>query len=240
MALTGTLQDLGIVDLVQFPATAKKTGELIVAGLEHEARLYYDNGSLQHIACGEILGQEGLVSLMAWVEGEFEFRQGVTTEQTSVAIPTNELLNNAIEEHKVRETRREAHRAIAAKESEKNTAHNSAMLNVLTDAAEQLNYVEYAALYKRSGELVCVWNRESGAMDTTKLFEAVKVIFDTHTRPGLQKVHLTDAMGTTIATLVNDNLVLLIGANELSSLGMVSLASAKIGAAIENESAISQ
>lgn len=232
MALTGTLNDLGIVDLVQLPVASKKTGVLIVAGVEHEARLFYDRGALQHIVCGEDQGLEGMVRLMGWVEGEFEFRPGVTTAQKSVEKPLQELLESAAAIQKDRNTREETQHAGDSLLVEGKGNGNRIILRALSAAARQLEYVEHAAIYKRSGELVCVWNKETPNDSLVELFAEVNEIFDTHPRPGLQKIYLTDSNGTNIATLISDSLVLLLSANDLSSLGMVSVASSKIVSAV--------
>ena len=73
MALNGTLADLGIVDLIQFPHKGRRTGELVVTGAKDEARLYYIDGKLSHVGVGKLSGIEGLVEVVSWLEGEVEF-----------------------------------------------------------------------------------------------------------------------------------------------------------------------
>ena len=53
MALKGTLADIGIIDLIQFPHAGRRTGELVVTADDHEGRLYYDKGSLVHACLGQ-------------------------------------------------------------------------------------------------------------------------------------------------------------------------------------------
>ncbi|MBN2343133.1 MAG: DUF4388 domain-containing protein [Deltaproteobacteria bacterium] len=230
MALTGTLSDLGVIDLVTFPTTAKKTGELIVAGLEDEARVYYNDGVIEHIACGERLGVDGLAALISWIEGEFEFRQGVTTDRKTVSLPLDELLAEA-----------EQQRRTASRQSPESAGKNKEVLmyrgtieiqKAIAVVASNLEYVEHVALYQRDGALICHWDREAFDDVLHDLVSEVLDVFNIHPRAGLQKVYLTDTRGTSIATLVTDDLILLLMANDLSSIGMVSVASSKIVQAV--------
>jgi hypothetical protein len=222
MALSGTLSDLGVVDLVQFPATANKTGELIVAGVDNEARLYYLQGKLVHVICGSETGMEAMIVLMGWTEGEFEFRQNVTCDTETVQVSTTEMVSKAIWELEERRAR--------------NAVAPSAAIDSLRIAIEQtakkLGYVAHAALYKVTGELICSWDRGEEDPGLPQLIDEVRNLFDTHPRSGLNRIYLTDTVGTCIATVVNDAFILLLSADELASLGMISLASNKMTAAL--------
>jgi hypothetical protein len=81
--LRGSLTDLAIVDLVQIPLGNRKTGELLLATEEQDARLYYVDGTLVHLVSGEIVGSPVLDLIIGWREGEFEFRADVLTEESS-------------------------------------------------------------------------------------------------------------------------------------------------------------
>ena len=54
--LRGSLTDLAVVDLVQIPLGNRKTGELLIATEDQDARLYYVDGSLVHLVSGEVQG----------------------------------------------------------------------------------------------------------------------------------------------------------------------------------------
>jgi len=69
MALKGTLADLGIVDLIQFPHAGRKTGHLMITGPDGDARLFYENGALVHASLNDIHGMDALVRIVDWGEG---------------------------------------------------------------------------------------------------------------------------------------------------------------------------
>ncbi len=74
MALLGSLMDIGIIDLLQFPHTGRKTGVLVVASPDDSARLHYLDGKLVHAITADVSGQDVLTEIVGWTEGEFEFR----------------------------------------------------------------------------------------------------------------------------------------------------------------------
>ena len=252
MALSGTLSDLGIVDLIQFPGTGKKTGALVIAGIDDEARLYYDQGSLKHVSCGNAIGLDALIDLVAWEEGEFEFRLGSTTDDTTIELDLHRALMIAL---KTRDERREEARKMASKAteslSEKTTVvpanadmvtqpparmENPKMQKILSEVASSFEYIEYAAVFHRNGAQMCLWSRNDVDIQVyAQIVTSVSEVFGTHPRRELQKVYLTDNLGTCIAFAVGDEFLLFLAAAEESSLGVVSVAASKIANAISGE-----
>ena len=253
MALSGTLSDLGIVDLIQFPGTGKKTGELVIAGVDDEARLFYEQGKLKHVTCGEKEGLDGLIDLVSWEEGEFEFRLGSTTDSQSMEIDLHRALMVAL---KTRDERREEARKqamVTAEQSllEKTTVippngntstvpptrvENPQMQKILAEVASSFAYIEYAAVFHRNGSQVCLWSRDDVDIQIyTQIVTSVSDVFGSHPRKELQKVYLTDNLGTCIGFAVGQNYLLFLAAAEESSLGVVSVAASKIATAISGE-----
>ena len=249
MALSGTLSDLGIVDLIQFPGTGKKTGELIIAGIDDEARLFYEQGLLKHIACGPHEGMDALIDLVSWEEGEFEFRMGSTCEESTIKTDLHRALMVAL---KTRDERREEARkkALAEQEqaqrmSEQNTivpdvnsqppadVDAARMQHILTEAVATFPYIEFASVYQRTGARICIWSRDNADISAfNKIVTSISDVFNSHPRQELQKVYLTDNFGTCIGSAVGSSLLLFLAASEESSLGVVSIAASKIATAI--------
>ena len=100
--LRGSLADLAIVDLVQIPLGSRKTGELLIATEEQDARLYYVDGSLVHLVSGDVQGTPVLDLIIDWDDGEFEFRPDVLTEDSSFSGDLTPKLVAAIEHSKTR------------------------------------------------------------------------------------------------------------------------------------------
>lgn len=245
MALSGTLSDLGIVDLIQFPGTGKKTGELIIAGIDDEARLFYEQGLLKHIMCGEQSGMDALIDLVSWEEGEFEFRMGSTSEESTIKTDLHRALMVAL---KTRDERREEDRKKALEEQAHKASEDAGgavqgaqlpadmdarMQQILTEAAATFPYIEFASLNHRDGSKVCLWSRDNTDVSAfNKIISSISEVFGSHPRQELQKVYLTDNFGTCIGSAVGHSLLLFLAASEESSLGVVSIAASKISTAI--------
>src|SRR5512146_1795421 len=85
MALKGTLADLDIVALLQVPAAGRKTGELAITGPSGEdGHVFYLEGRLVHAQVGTVAGQEALVEVVDWTQGEFEFRLDARCQETTI------------------------------------------------------------------------------------------------------------------------------------------------------------
>ncbi len=103
MALYGTLEDIHIVDLIQFPKNGRKTGELRIAGPDAEAHLFYDEGQLRHAQLGAREGLDALVECIEWTHGDFEFRDGASAARETLHQDLHHTLMQAL---KLRDERR--------------------------------------------------------------------------------------------------------------------------------------
>ncbi|MBN2527539.1 MAG: DUF4388 domain-containing protein [Deltaproteobacteria bacterium] len=226
MALSGTLKDLGIVDLIRFPVSAHKTGELIITTPSANARLYYSHGELRHVVCGDAKGMAAMVELVDWSDGSFEFRQDVTSDVVTVDVSVERLISNAIEASNARKASQHSLESPVA----------SILQSAMEEAASNLEYMRQAALFTMSGVLICNWQRESDHTDVgvLQLLDEVKTLAGGHPRDGLSKIFLVDTQGTCIASFISNTFILLLNADDLASMGMVSLASTKLTAALLN------
>ena len=121
MALKGTLKDMAIIDLVQFPHSGRKTGHLIISGTDGEARLSYEKGSLVHAALGDVSGMDALVRVVDWNEGAFEFLPDVEPEARSIDLDLHRAVMQALKMHdelKRKKSERQA-RETSSKEEER-------------------------------------------------------------------------------------------------------------------------
>jgi hypothetical protein len=136
MALKGSLQDMGVVELVQFPHRGRKTGELIIKGKKGEARLHYKQGALVRIACARQKGFDALVALLGWDEGGFEFETA-----NDIDVPSNiegELTLTVMRALKVRDEKREEDRQ-KAKEGKSESVEAADDVEITRDIDAQLN-----------------------------------------------------------------------------------------------------
>lgn len=84
MALNGTLKDMGLVALLQFPNAGRRSGRVTIESEGDVARFYYDSGKLVHAEMGKLHGEEVLVQVVDWTDGSFRFEPGVESEEKTI------------------------------------------------------------------------------------------------------------------------------------------------------------
>jgi len=98
MALKGTLSDLGLVTLLQFPNPGRRSGLLSIVVNNKQADLYYLDGNLVHAKLGDLTGQQVLVEIVDWKDGVFTFETGITTDEVSIEKDLHRLIMWALKE----------------------------------------------------------------------------------------------------------------------------------------------
>ena len=84
MALNGTLQDMGLVALLQFPNAGRRSGRVTIESGGETALFYYDSGRLVHAEMGDVSGEEVLVQVVDWTDGNFRFEPEVESDQRTI------------------------------------------------------------------------------------------------------------------------------------------------------------
>lgn len=81
---SGSLSDMGLVDLLQTIDISRKSGVLYLSSGGRRGAIYFKDGSLQHAELGKLRGEAAVYRFLVWNEGEFdlEFRQVRVDEQT--------------------------------------------------------------------------------------------------------------------------------------------------------------
>ena len=72
-AIDGLLAKMPIGNLMQSLAGADATGKLVVTRPQHEAVAFFEAGKLIHCECDQTVGEDGVIDLLFWKEGEFHF-----------------------------------------------------------------------------------------------------------------------------------------------------------------------
>jgi len=103
--LQGNLAQTNILDLLQFLYASTKTGELILR--RHlggaEGRAYFVKGTLVHAVAGGLVGMEALVELTGWEDGTFSFSHDVLSPNTTITLPPQQALMEAVRIHDERQ-----------------------------------------------------------------------------------------------------------------------------------------
>lgn len=214
MALRGSLADLNIVELVQVPAAGRKTGELFIAGLDGIAHLYFADGKLVHVETDELSGQDALVEVVGWTEGEFEFRPGVEPERRSFEMDVHKALMLALkqrDERKLAET--------------SPPIDHSQLGELLRAFLASTDFIQFCCVLNSDGSTVRCDTRQ--AVDPpwlAGLRSSVGALLEGYPRKGLQRVLFEDADGTVIVSRLADGSALVAVAERDARLGAVSVA----------------
>jgi len=213
--LRGSLADLAVVDLVQIPLGNRKTGELLIATENHDARLYYVDGNLVHLVAGELQGPPVLDVIVGWTDGEFEFRSDVLSHEASFRGDLNPTLRKAVE--RFHEDRGEL------------PLPDEAALRIrrlLFDFLAKHDFAIHACLMHPNGLMdVCGADRVETPGWLEKLRYTILDLVSEYPRKGLHRVLLEDQQGTLVVTCYpEDQSALLVVAKGNTTLGAVSIA----------------
>lgn len=90
---SGSLADMGLVDLLQTIDISRKSGVLYLSSREKRGAVYFSDGALKHATLGRLRGDAAVYRFLVWNEGEFdlEFRP-VRLDKTTVTMSTQGLL----------------------------------------------------------------------------------------------------------------------------------------------------
>lgn len=93
--VSGTLQEMGITDILQILNMGMKTARVILQRKKDSGDIYLENGNIVHARLGNLTGKEALFELIGWDWGDFRILHGQTTDTVSVTMETAPLLLEA-------------------------------------------------------------------------------------------------------------------------------------------------
>jgi hypothetical protein len=213
--LRGSLTDLAIVDLVQIPVGSRKTGELLIATEDKDARLYYVDGKLVHLASGDVLGVPVLDVIVGWTEGEFEFRSDVLTDEATFSGDLSSKLLAAVAG--LNEARHGGKAVAPDSEDVRKLLHDFLAAN---------DFAIHACLLYGNGTMdVCGAERTDSPPWMESLRSSVLDVVSGYPRKQLNRLLFEDEEGTLVVTCFpEDGSALLVVAKLGATLGAVSIA----------------
>lgn len=212
--LRGSLTDLSVVDLMQIPLGNQKTGELLIATEDQDARLYYADGKLIHAISGDRDGPAVIDTIVAWTEGEFEFRPDVVAETSNGGGDLNSKLHSAVNNVRVK---------VFVKPSGGDTERIRKLLYEFLSANDFA--IHACVLYVNGTMAVCGAEREETPLWLESIRSSVLEIIADYPRKGLNRVLFEDQDGTLIVTCYpEDQSALFVAAKKGATLGAVSIA----------------
>jgi len=84
MAMTGTLAEVSLSDLIQVVCIEKDAARLTLENETGSAIIYFDDGEIVHAQSGSRSGPEALYEVLGWKNGEFRLEKGLRTSNRTV------------------------------------------------------------------------------------------------------------------------------------------------------------
>ena len=231
MTLRGSLADLGIIDLVQYPHTGRKTGVLIVASPQDDARLYYNEGKLVHAIMDGYAGLDVLTQIVDWNEGEFEFRSEMDTGETqTIEIDLHRAIMQALK-------LRDEMRLNDKQEVEEEPSQSLEELNeTLRDFLKNTEYVLFSAILDSEGNSIAsISNPDQDDKQFNELLENIQFLVTDPPRKGFIRAILEDASGTVVLCRISGERFLLVAADVDVKLGAVSMSVSRLADILRKE-----
>ncbi len=223
--LRGSLTDLAIMDLVQIPLGNQRTGELLIATEDQDARLYYVDGKLIHATSGDCDGPAVIDSIVSWTEGEFEFRPDVLADAPSDGEDLNSKLYSTVES--VNPTPSSAVDNFRVKVFVKPADGEAEKIRkALYDFLSDNDFAIHACLLYVNGTMaICGAERAETPPWLESIRSSVLGMVAGYPRKNLNRVLLEDEEGTLVVTCYpEDQSALLVVAKKGTTLGSVSIA----------------
>lgn len=195
MALNGTLEELAVLDVIQFANQAHLTGCLMLRRNTEEAELFYRKGGLVHARQGALTGIEVLVEVVDWSKGEFEFRTAIESPEETIRMDLHRAVMHAL---KKRDERKAASRGDAEQ------ARSSPPAPTLEEQFRQLiaphDFIQHAALFNADGVAAAAHRSPAPAEDLEPLCRSLWNFIGAHPRGELKKAILDDPKGTIVVS----------------------------------------
>ena len=96
-ALSGNLAQLKLIDILRLLHLSGRTGQLELTSDDGKfGEIYLVNGRITHSLYEEWIGEEAVYGLFSWAEGIFRFHADETTDERTVSLDTNQILEEAL------------------------------------------------------------------------------------------------------------------------------------------------
>lgn len=92
MALTGSLSDLGVAELIQLHCQSTSLARLVVRQAGKQLELYFADGEVVHAQGSGLQAEEAVYALLAWEQGNFEVQQGLEPPERTIRLPWSALV----------------------------------------------------------------------------------------------------------------------------------------------------
>ena len=93
--LRGNLAQLSLLEILRMLSSGNQSGRLDMQQAGKSGEIYLENGSIVHAVTGTQLGEQGIYTLMGWLEGNFSFSPNIEAPEKSIDTTTEQILLEA-------------------------------------------------------------------------------------------------------------------------------------------------
>jgi hypothetical protein len=223
MALNGTLEELAVLDVVQFVNQAHLSGVLVLKSGAEEAELFYRKGGLVHARLADLAGLEVVVRIVDWTSGSFSFRQGAESPDETIRMDLHRAVMYAL---KTRDERK--------KSQEEQVQQNTINLDdQLAESISSLAFVHHAAIFDATGMLASAGRPGKPAEDLAPLCKNLIAFNIGSLRGRLRRAILDDEKGTILASGIQRNRWVVIIAEHGTPLGAATVGMGRLVARLD-------
>jgi hypothetical protein len=226
MALKGTLADLGIIDLIQFPHAGRKTGKFAITFDNGEALLYYDKGALVHAVAAGKSGLDALVFVVSLDRGNFEFHTDDSAPEITIQMDLHHAVMQALKLHDEYKAAQAENSTEGAQPDQEDSVNVTKML---TEHLASSDVVLHACVLNADGSLFAMADSQEGSVeDIDQLRGLLHSFVDAYPRRKVDRVFVLDELGTVVLICLAEGRGLMVVAARDVPLGAVSLSVNKL------------
>jgi two-component system chemotaxis response regulator CheB len=93
--VSGSLEDMGITDIVQVLNMGMKTAKVILTHAKDKGEIYLKSGVIVYVQLGELTGNDAFFEMIGWEKGDFRILHGHVTDKMNITMDTMTLLLEA-------------------------------------------------------------------------------------------------------------------------------------------------
>jgi hypothetical protein len=95
MALQGSLAELSLPDVIQLVSVTGKTGAFDIEREGERGRIFLRDGQIVDAVVGSLRGEHAVYEMAIWSDGNFSFKPGETSEETTIQLSNASLMMEA-------------------------------------------------------------------------------------------------------------------------------------------------
>ncbi|HEY1754930.1 MAG TPA: DUF4388 domain-containing protein [Bryobacteraceae bacterium] len=229
MALNGTLEELAVLDVVQFVNQAHLSGSLLLKSGSEEAQLFYRKGGLVHASLGALSGLEVLIRIVDWTAGTFNFDAGAVTTEESIRMDLHRAVMYALKTRDERKLESEKRQAAEVPPVEKEISPDER----LAEAISQLEFVRQAVVFDGDGVLASTARNGAHGDELAPLCKSLAALTSDYPRGRLRRAILDDENGTVLVSCLPRKRWVVVVAERGVALGAVMAGMGRLVAKLE-------